>query len=101
MLDALKQAERYHELAEGCRRLAAFSFSTQMQDHYFQMAEHYTALAETEEHARPLRLNSDAPEQAWDAEMEHRTARDTTTGPPKPLGACGATVPDRVGAAQH
>jgi hypothetical protein len=49
MLDALKQAERYHELAEGCRRLAAFSFSSQMQDHYFQMAEHYTALAETEE----------------------------------------------------
>jgi len=49
MLDALKQAERYHDLAEGCRRLAAFSFSTQMQDHYFQMAEHYSTLAEAEE----------------------------------------------------
>ncbi len=36
-----------------------------------------------------------------DAEMEHQTARDTTTGPPKPLGARGATVADRVGAAQH
>jgi membrane protein len=31
-----------------------------------------------------------------DAEMEHQTARDTTTGPPKLLGTRGA-----VGAAQH
>jgi membrane protein len=38
---------------------------------------------------------------ALDAEMEHQTARDTTTGPPKPLGARGATMADRVGAAQH
>jgi membrane protein len=36
-----------------------------------------------------------------DAEMEHQTARDTTIRPPKPLGARGATVADRVGAAQH
>lgn len=36
-----------------------------------------------------------------DAEMEHQTARDTTTGPPQPLGARGATVADRVGAAQN
>jgi membrane protein len=35
-----------------------------------------------------------------DAEMEHQTARDTTPGPPKPLGARGATMADRVGAAQ-
>jgi membrane protein len=35
-----------------------------------------------------------------DAEMEHQTARDTTTGPPMPLGARGATMADRVGAAQ-
>lgn len=35
-----------------------------------------------------------------DAEMEHQTARDTTTGPPKALGARGATMADRVGAAQ-
>jgi membrane protein len=27
-----------------------------------------------------------------EAEMEHQTARDTTTGPPKPLGARGATM---------
>ncbi len=36
-----------------------------------------------------------------DAEMEHQTARDTTTGPPKPFGARGATMADSVGAAQH
>jgi membrane protein len=36
-----------------------------------------------------------------DAEMEHQTARDTTTGTPKPLGARGAMVADTVGAAQE
>jgi membrane protein len=35
-----------------------------------------------------------------DAEMEHQTARDTTLGPAKPLGARGARLADRVGAAQ-
>jgi membrane protein len=35
-----------------------------------------------------------------DAEMEHQTARDTTTGSPKPLGARGARMADTVGAAQ-
>lgn len=33
-----------------------------------------------------------------DAEMEHQTARDTTTGPSKPLGARGARMADTVGA---
>jgi membrane protein len=33
------------------------------------------------------------------AEMEHQTARDTTTGEPKPLGFRGAVVADHVGAA--
>jgi hypothetical protein len=50
MLNSLKQAEHYRALAEEFRRLAAFSFSSQMQNHYFQMAEHYSALAEAEEH---------------------------------------------------
>jgi membrane protein len=36
-----------------------------------------------------------------DAEMEHQTARDTTTGRPKPIGSRGATMADTVGAAQH
>jgi membrane protein len=35
-----------------------------------------------------------------DAEMEHQTARDTTTGSPKPMGARGATVADTLGAAR-
>jgi membrane protein len=35
-----------------------------------------------------------------DAELEHQTARDTTTGAPKPLGARGAHMADTVGAAQ-
>ena len=33
------------------------------------------------------------------AEMEHQTARDTTTGRPKPLGARGPQMADTVGAA--
>lgn len=35
-----------------------------------------------------------------DAELEHQTARDTTTGAPKPRGARGARMADTVGAAQ-
>jgi membrane protein len=35
-----------------------------------------------------------------DAEIEHQTARDTTTGPSKPLGERGARMADTVGAAQ-
>jgi membrane protein len=35
-----------------------------------------------------------------DAEMEHQTARDTTTGSPKPMGARGAKMADTVGAAR-
>lgn len=31
-----------------------------------------------------------------DAEMEHQTARDTTEGPPRPLGTRGARMADRV-----
>jgi membrane protein len=35
-----------------------------------------------------------------DAEMEHQTARDTTTGSPKPIGTRGATMADTVGPAR-
>lgn len=35
-----------------------------------------------------------------DAEMEHQTAKDTTEGPPKPLGARGAAMADTIGRAQ-
>jgi membrane protein len=34
------------------------------------------------------------------SEIEHQTARDTTVGAEKPLGARGATMADTVGAAQ-
>jgi membrane protein len=34
-----------------------------------------------------------------DAEMEHQTERDTTEGPPQPMGTRGAAVADTVGAA--
>jgi len=34
------------------------------------------------------------------AEIEHQTARDTTTGAPKPLGVRGARMADTVGAAE-
>jgi len=36
-----------------------------------------------------------------DAEMEHQTARDTTTGDEKPTGDRGATMADTLGGAQH
>ena len=35
------------------------------------------------------------------AEMEHQTARDTTEGRSKPLGARGAMMADRVGKSHH
>jgi membrane protein len=35
------------------------------------------------------------------AEMEHQTARESTAGPPKPLGMRGATMADTVGTAQQ
>jgi membrane protein len=35
-----------------------------------------------------------------DAEMEHQTARDTTTGSPKPMGTRGARMADTVGPAR-
>ena len=35
------------------------------------------------------------------AELEHQTARDTTTGPPRPLGERGATMADTIGKAHH
>lgn len=34
------------------------------------------------------------------SEIEHQTARDSTVGPPEPLGRRGATMADTVGAAQ-
>jgi hypothetical protein len=49
MQDALNQAERYRALAEGCRRLAEIGLSTETQEHFLWMAEHYSSLADAEE----------------------------------------------------
>jgi hypothetical protein len=49
MLGAWNPAEHYRDLAEECRRLATFSFSSQMRNRYSQMAHQYGALAEAEE----------------------------------------------------
>jgi hypothetical protein len=46
MLDALNRAERYRDLAEECRRLAAASLSPQMRSRFSRIAEDYTTLAE-------------------------------------------------------
>lgn len=48
MSNALYRAERCHDLAEECQRLAAMSPSTEMQKHYSRMAEHYNTLAQVE-----------------------------------------------------
>jgi len=34
------------------------------------------------------------------SEIEHQTARDTTTGPARPMGQRGAVMADTVGATQ-
>ena len=49
MLGAWNPAEHYRDLAEECRRLATFSFSSQMRNRYSQMADQYGTLAEAEE----------------------------------------------------
>ena len=45
MLGAGDQAERYRDLAEECRRLAAIGPSTENRDRYLRLAEHYRTLA--------------------------------------------------------
>jgi hypothetical protein len=53
MQDPLNRAERYRALAEGCRRLAEIGLSTETQDHFLWMAEHYSSLANAEERGLP------------------------------------------------
>jgi len=48
MLDAWNREERYRDLAEECRRLAVISFSIQMSNRYWGMAECYSALDDAE-----------------------------------------------------
>jgi hypothetical protein len=51
--DALNRARRCRALARGCRRLAAIGFSTETQNHFLRMAEHYSTLAEAVELEAP------------------------------------------------
>ena len=54
MWDALNRAERYRDLAEECRRLAAESLSPQMRSRFSRMAEYYSTLAERRTSPRRL-----------------------------------------------
>ncbi len=49
MLDALNRVERYRDVAEECRRLAAIGAPIEIRNCYLRMAEHYGTLAEAEE----------------------------------------------------
>jgi hypothetical protein len=55
MLDGGNRAEHYNDLAGECCRLALTSFSTQMRNRFWRMAENYCKLAEAEE-ARHISL---------------------------------------------
>lgn len=48
MSNASNRAERYRDLAEECRRLAATTLSTQMRRRYLRMAENYGTRADVE-----------------------------------------------------
>jgi hypothetical protein len=50
-MDALNRANRYRELAAGCRRLADIGLSSETRNHSLRMAEHYSTLAKVEEQA--------------------------------------------------
>jgi hypothetical protein len=49
MSNALSRVERYSDLAEECRCLAACTFSPQMRTRYSRMADTYATLAGVEE----------------------------------------------------
>jgi hypothetical protein len=51
MVDTWYRAQRYRDLAEECRRLAADP-STEDRDRYLRMAEHYSTLAQAEAYRR-------------------------------------------------
>ena len=52
MSDALGRAERYRDLADECRRLAAIGSSAEIRDRYLLMAEHCSTLVEAEERVK-------------------------------------------------
>jgi predicted signal transduction protein with EAL and GGDEF domain len=55
MTEALNRAERYRDLAEEYRRLAAIDSLTEKRDRYRRMAAYYSKLAEAEELSKTSR----------------------------------------------
>src|SRR5215813_9973833 len=77
MSDASNRIERYRKLAEGCRRLAATSSSTEMRDRYSRMAKDLIVLADVEEQDALFRVlrrlaNSRGPIYADGTFVSHR-----------------------------
>jgi hypothetical protein len=75
MASGLNRAERYCELAEECRRLAATTLSTQMRSRYLQMAESYRTLAEAEATVHPSLRKLAASTARTSVAPDSRTAR--------------------------
>jgi hypothetical protein len=48
MSDSLSKAQRYHERADECLRLAGLATDDQIRQHYRKMAEDYLTLARAE-----------------------------------------------------
>jgi hypothetical protein len=81
MSNQLYRAEHYRDLAEECRRLAVTSFSAQMRNRYWRMAENYRMLAEAEERGELAHGGLAAPQQiqpnGWClARAAYRQAKD-------------------------
>jgi hypothetical protein len=54
MWDALNRAERYRDLAEECRRVAAvYSSDHELRDRYLRLEKHWLSLAGGEELSTP------------------------------------------------
>src|SRR5262249_14907768 len=67
ILDAWNREEHYRDLAEECRRLAVSSFSIQMSNRYWGMAERYGTLhdAEGARHTSLWRLTASIAPNGW------------------------------------
>jgi hypothetical protein len=82
MLVAWNREERYRDLAEECRRLAVTSFSIQMSNRYWGIAECYSTLhdAEGARHTSLRRLTASIAPNGW--RLAGASVRPTT--PPRP-----------------
>ena len=73
MLDTRNRAKPYRDLAEGCRRLATSSPSSQMKNRYLLLAQDYMRLADLKEQAHAYRTPATVEENAaWAATMTSR-----------------------------